>query len=49
MRLMKEMRDNIMNDTFPNFVNKRFNMLYPDKNFPQWAVNALSSVGIILD
>ncbi|CAB3980143.1 Queuine tRNA-ribosyltransferase [Paramuricea clavata] len=49
MRLMKEMRDSIMNDKFPDFVKKRFNLLYPDKNFPPWAVNALSSVGITLD
>ena len=49
MRLMREIRESIMNDMFPDFVKKRLNLLYPDKNFPPWAVNALSSVGITLE
>lgn len=49
MRLMKEIRDSILKDTFPDFVKKRFNLLYPDRIYPTWAINALSSVGIVLD
>lgn len=45
---MKEMRDSIMNDEFPKFVRKRLNSLYPQRNFPPWAVNALLSVQIDL-
>ncbi|XP_049868109.1 queuine tRNA-ribosyltransferase catalytic subunit [Pectinophora gossypiella] len=46
MRLMRTMRENIEKGTFPQFVHKFVNDLYPDGNYPNWVVNSLNSVGI---
>ncbi|KAI5641585.1 queuine tRNA-ribosyltransferase domain-containing protein [Phthorimaea operculella] len=46
MRLMRNMRESIMNGTFPQFVQKFVDEVYPGGNYPIWVVNALSSVGI---
>ncbi|XP_026487463.1 queuine tRNA-ribosyltransferase catalytic subunit [Vanessa tameamea] len=46
MRLMRTMRENIENGTFPKFVKDFFCEVYPDNNFPNWIVNSLHSVGI---
>lgn len=46
MRLMRTMRENIENGTFPQFVNKFVNELYSDGNYPPWVVSSLNSVGI---
>lgn len=42
------MRENIENGTFPQFVTKFVNELYPDGNFPKWVTDALTSVGITI-
>lgn len=49
MNLMKSIRDSIKMDKFPEFVKNFFNDLYPDKNFPNWAMDALASVEIFLN
>lgn len=49
MKLMKDMRKSIQNDEFPEFVKQRLKLFCPDGDFPSWAVNALASVGIVLD
>lgn len=46
MRLMRTMRENITNGTFPKFVKGFVDEVYPDKNYPSWVVNSLQSVGI---
>ncbi|XP_050362340.1 queuine tRNA-ribosyltransferase catalytic subunit isoform X2 [Nymphalis io] len=46
MRLMRTMRKNIENGTFPKFVKEFFSEVYPDNNYPTWIVNSLHSVGI---
>ena len=48
LRLMKRVRDAIMADTFPAFLQQFFLKLYPEKNYPEWATNALASVGVSL-
>lgn len=46
MQLMRNMRDNIENQTFPQFVQKFVKDYYSDGNYPDWVINSLSSVGI---
>ncbi|KAJ2953525.1 hypothetical protein O0L34_g1127 [Tuta absoluta] len=48
MHLMRSMRESIINGTFPQFVQKFVDEVYPGGNYPAWVVNALSSVGINL-
>ena len=48
MNLMKSIRESIKKDNFPGFVQKFFNDLYPNGDFPKWAVDALNSVNIHL-
>lgn len=48
MGLMRKMRENIENGTFPQFVNTFVNQVYSDGNYPTWVVNSLNSVGINL-
>ena len=48
MNLMKDMRDSIKDDRFPEFVQTFFSTMFPDKNYPLWAVNALASVNVHL-
>ena len=48
LRLMDDIREAIRNDLFPQFIQKFFITLFPDKNYPEWAVNALKSVNIRL-
>jgi len=48
LRLMKRVREAIMADTFPAFLQQFFLKLYPEKNYPEWAINALASVGVSL-
>ncbi|XP_045542305.1 queuine tRNA-ribosyltransferase catalytic subunit [Papilio machaon] len=50
MRLMRTMRENIINGTFVQFVKAFMKEVYPDFNYPNWIINSLQSVGInILD
>ncbi|XP_073941586.1 tRNA-guanine transglycosylase [Choristoneura fumiferana] len=46
MRLMRKMRKNIEDGTFPQFVKSFVKEVYPDSDYPTWVVNSLSSVGI---
>jgi len=48
LRLMQGIRDAITTDTFPAFIQSFMDTMYPDKKFPSWAVDALSSVGVFL-
>lgn len=49
LNLMKEIREAIIADQYPAFVREFFGRLYPHKSeFPDWAVDALRSVGLDL-
>lgn len=49
MQLMKGIRDSIKENKFPQFVQKFMLDMYPDKNYPQWSIDALKSVNIELN
>ncbi len=46
MRLMKQMREAIIDGSFEKFVKDFMFLQYPDKKYPTWATDALSKVGI---
>jgi len=46
LELMTAIRKAIISDTFPNFVKEYLSTLHPKGDCPQWAIHALSSVGI---
>nr|XP_021194758.2 queuine tRNA-ribosyltransferase catalytic subunit [Helicoverpa armigera] len=48
MNLMKTMRENIENGTFPQFVQKFVSEYFTDCEYPKWVIESLSSVGINL-
>ncbi|XP_022325326.2 queuine tRNA-ribosyltransferase catalytic subunit 1-like [Crassostrea virginica] len=48
LRLMRSMQKNIIEDTFPEFIQAFFDKLYPNSDYPQWAVDALASVNVHL-
>lgn len=48
LRLMKNIRDSIAAGKFPEFVRDFFAQLYPEKNYPQWVIDALKAVNINL-
>ncbi len=45
---MKSIRTSILEGEFPAFVKHFMERLYPDKQYEQWTVDALNSVGIHL-
>lgn len=49
MQLMRDIRKSIKQDKFPEFVQNFMKMMFADNSYPDWAVNALASVNIILD
>lgn len=48
MKLMKSIRESILEDRFPKFIEDFMLKMFPTKNYPQWAVNALNAVNINL-
>ncbi|GFN77567.1 queuine tRNA-ribosyltransferase catalytic subunit 1 [Plakobranchus ocellatus] len=48
LRLMRTMRQSIIEDKFPDFVQGFFDDMFPSGQFPDWAVDALASVNIHL-
>lgn len=49
LRLMREMREAITKDEFPNYVQQFFKGYFKDPSkYPAWAVNALKSVNVNL-
>jgi len=48
LRLMTKVREAIIEDKFPAFIQEFFLKLFPAKDYPQWAVNSLASVGVSL-
>lgn len=49
MQLMRDIRQSIKQDKFPEFVQGFMTRMFPDKAYPAWARNALASVNIFLD
>lgn len=45
LQLMRDIRQAIENDSFPEFVKTYMDELYPDEK-PKWIIEALASVGI---
>lgn len=49
LNLMREARDSIIADQFPEFIKAFFARLYPDRSqYPEWAVDALRGVAVDL-
>ncbi|CAH1713504.1 unnamed protein product [Aphis gossypii] len=48
MQLMKGIRESIKVNKFPEFVQQFMINMYPNKNYPQWCIDALQSVNIEL-
>jgi tRNA-guanine transglycosylase len=48
MCLMKDIRESIKTNMFPDFVKKFMVEAYPDKNYPSWIRDSLSAVNIKL-
>ncbi|XP_067001885.1 queuine tRNA-ribosyltransferase catalytic subunit [Anabrus simplex] len=49
MQLMKSIRESIKVQKFPEFVRSFMLGMFPDKNYPQWIVDALNAVNIKLN
>jgi len=47
-RLMGQARDAIINGKFPDYLHSFFDSYFGDVGYPEWAVNALRSVGVDL-
>lgn len=45
---MRSIRKSILEDRFPQFVKDFMTEMFPDANYPEWAVDALASVKIHL-
>lgn len=48
MKLMKDIRESIKQQKYPEFVQNYMLNVYPDKKYPTWIVNALQTVNITL-
>lgn len=48
MRLMRDIRQSIADQKFPEFIQKYMLNLYPDKDYPDWSVDALKAVNVEL-
>ena len=48
LRLMKSIRDSILEDKFPEFIRNFMNKIFPEKDFPKWVTDALASVNVTL-
>ena len=48
LSLMRSIRESIKVDKFPDFVRSFMLLQFPDRQYPEWAVDALSSVNITL-
>lgn len=46
MRLMRNIRTSIKEGRFPEFVKDFLQTLYPERNYPDWACEALAAVNI---
>ncbi len=49
LRLMRKIRESIQEDKFPQFIQKFFEDNFPQKDYPQWALDALLAVGVTIN
>ena len=49
MQLMRDIRESIKQDKFPEFVDRFMKRMFPDNIHPDWAKDALASVNIFLN
>ena len=49
LRLMRTIRENIKKGTFVDFIYNFMDTMYPEKNFPTWATDALKAVNVDLN
>lgn len=47
--LMRSIQQSIVEDRFPEFIRQFFNKQFPNKDYPEWAVDALKSVKVYLN
>ena len=45
---MRSIRKSILENKFPQFVKDFMKEMFPDANYPQWAIDAFASVKIEL-
>lgn len=45
---MKDIRESVKAQTFPEFVQDFMTTVYPDKTYPTWVLEALEAVNINL-
>ena len=45
---MRSIQQSIIEDRFPDFIEDFFSKMFPDKVYPEWAVEALKKVGVHL-
>lgn len=45
---MRDIRQSIADQKFPEFIQKYMLNLYPDKDYPDWSVDALKAVNVEL-
>jgi len=48
MKLMQDIRNSISEQRFPKFIQDYMLIVYPDKDYPTWIVNALEAVNVTL-
>lgn len=48
LKLMKDMRTSIANQTFPKFIKDFMTTVYPNKEYPKWILDALNAVNVNL-
>ena len=48
LNLMRDLRRSILEQRFPEFVQQFMLRMHPKRDYEQWAMNALASVGIHL-
>ncbi|XP_074655166.1 queuine tRNA-ribosyltransferase catalytic subunit 1-like [Tubulanus polymorphus] len=49
LNLMKQVRQSIIEDRFPQFIQQFLDKLFPKKDYPDWVRNALASVNVKLE
>jgi queuine tRNA-ribosyltransferase len=49
LNLMRSIHNSILEDKFPQFIRNFFSEMYPNMDYPQWAIEALESVNVKLD
>lgn len=49
LRLMRNIRESILKGAFVEFIHEFMDQMYPDKKFPNWAVDALKAVNVDLN